>query len=577
MNPPPWPEILLITASDLKSYVNQNRNHIFTLLQSVATSVGHGPMVELPRGPLLVFLTNIIGMCNITPFQAGDNSRLEALDSVNAKLTTFHNFIQESRITYRMYGQYSDKNNAPTGIRGGREEQVNRVEMVPKREDKSQDVNSMMDVSRTENTITAEVVRQDQVVSNEQNWNPGTHLDAQRSDDRIGREGQKERGNRRGEVPKIEKVNAHTDLRVDKPSSQNMPPKGQGQVRNGVSVKHLDSQPATNLNKGEGQSDFVSHKTQNETVGMVNLHSTRETTQAPQSAVEDRIPTSQGEIQTQDDIHSDEIVTAEMIEVVQSGEEAALVDPLTQAETVEWGSYHAITQTMEDVHSNVAEGRFQDDYGTERQGSQGDDELSADDVEADKASLSQQVVVGRDDLYPRRDVPVEDDVSLHASGCTDCGDESDSTEERDEVGPTPDTTMSDILENWREGLAKSDPPETLENTERIESAKPLLAPVGTTRRPERSREVRVRLPNAEIASEVKTLTNIKLKECLDREVKNKKANIDHCRMLPSGEIRIWMTDDRGAQMLRQVPGWMPGAFGGLQIQRKNSNVVVPKL
>lgn len=87
----------------------------------------------------------------------------------------------------------------------------------------------------------------------------------------------------------------------------------------------------------------------------------------------------------------------------------------------------------------------------------------------------------------------------------------------------------------------------------------------------------MKILNAEIASEVKKLSGIKLKECLDREIKNKKANIDYCKVLPSGEIRIWTTDDRGAQRLRGVDGWMPGAFGGLQIQRKNSNVVVPKL
>ncbi|KAL8645754.1 MAG: hypothetical protein Q9226_007158, partial [Calogaya cf. arnoldii] len=558
--------------SDLKSYVNQNRNHAFTLLQSVATSIGQGPMVEMPRGPLLVFLTNIIGMCNITPFQGGDQNKLETLESVNAKLTAFHSFIQESRITCRPCGQCSDKNNAPTGRRGRREE---------RREDKNQDVGNM-DLGRTENTITAGIVHQDQGVSNEQNCNPEIHLDPQRRDTRNGCEGPKEHSNRKGDIAKIEKVNTHTDSRVDKPSSQKLsldlstttgPQECRGQVGPGISVKQLDSQVTTNLHEGEGPSDVVRHKTQNDIVGMVNLHTTKEATQAPQNAVEARLSTSHGEAHTQADMSNDEIVTAGMLGVLkQSGEEAALVDPLTQAEDFEQESSHALPQAMEDVDSNVAEDCNQNDYGTERQGSQGDDEFSTDDIDADKESLSQQIVMERDDLNQQRCIPPEDLASLYASDCTYCDDESDGTEESDDVEPTPDTTMTDTCDVWREGLAKPGPPEDLRNTEKIEPAKPLLAPAGTTRRPERSREVCVKILNAEIASEVKKLTVMELKQCLDREVKNKKANIDHCKVLPSGEIRIWTTDDRGAQRLRQVDSWMPGAFGGLQIQRKNSNI-----
>lgn len=455
-------------------------------------------MVELPRGPLLVFLTNIIGICNIAPFQAGDQNRFEALDSVNTKLTAFHDFIRESRITCRTCGQCSDKNNAPTGRRRPREERVDRVETAPVKEEKSQDVNKNMDLGRTENMITPEYIRQDQGASNEQNCNPGIHLDPRRSDNGNGCEGQKEHSNRMGNIAEFEKVNTHTDPRVDKPSSQKMPldvstttgpQECRGQVGPGISVKHLDSQVTTNLHEGEGPSDVVRHKTQNDIVGMVKLHTTKEARQAPQNAVEARLPTSHGEAQTQADMSNDEIVTADILGVLkQSGEEAALVNAFTQAESSEQGSSHALPQAVEDVDSNVAGDCNQDDYGTEIQGSQGDDEFSTDDIDADKESFSQQIVVERDDPNEQRCIPPEDLASLYASDCTYCDDESDNLEESDEVEPTPDTSMSDTFHVWREGLPKSDPPENLRNTERTEPAKLLLAPTGTTRRPEGCRE-----------------------------------------------------------------------------------------
>ncbi|KAL8775951.1 MAG: hypothetical protein Q9213_008429 [Squamulea squamosa] len=104
-----WPDIHPVTASDLKSYVNQNRDHALALLQSVAESDGRGPTIDMPRGPLLVFITNVIGMCNIAPSQAGDQNSVKTLGSVDAKLTAFHDFIRDSRITCRMCGNCSDE------------------------------------------------------------------------------------------------------------------------------------------------------------------------------------------------------------------------------------------------------------------------------------------------------------------------------------------------------------------------------------------------------------------------------------------------------------------------------------
>ncbi|KAL8978791.1 MAG: hypothetical protein Q9205_005712 [Flavoplaca limonia] len=232
----------------------------------------------------------------------------------------------------------------------------------------------------------------------------------------------------------------------------------------------------------------------------------------------------------------------------QNEEDDILVEPLTQVENSLVEVDQANTNMNGSRHIDATEGPIQDGYGTERHGSQGDDELSADDVDTDEELL----------------LP-EDIVREYRDG------------QNEEIEPTPDTSMSDTLDVWREGLGKSGPPENLKNKEVTGPKQPVPAQPSTIRHLIRSREVCLRMLNAGIAAEVRRLTDIELKQCLEREIKNKKAYIDVRNMLPSSEIRIWTTDNRGAQIMRQVNGWMPGAFGGLQIQRKNSTVVVPKI
>ncbi|KAL8881136.1 MAG: hypothetical protein Q9192_007867 [Flavoplaca navasiana] len=269
-----------------------------------------------------------------------------------------------------------------------------------------------------------------------------------------------------------------------------------------------------------------------------------------------------------------------MMEVLtQNEEEVILVEPVTQVENFMVEGHQANTNMKGNGHVDATEDPIQDGYGTERHGSQGDDELSAEDIDADKESLSPDDIVQQSDGHQQQRDAVEDDEMLDTSGRIASESESDSTEVNEEIAPTPDTSMSDTLGVWREGLAMSGPPKNLKNTV-AEPAQPSSTQPGTTRHPRKSCEVRVKILNAEIALEVKLLTNIKLKQCLEREIKSTKvcrAQIDRCKLLPSGEIRIWTSDARGAQLLRQVYGWMPGAFGGLQIQRKNTTVVVPKI
>ncbi|KAL9032557.1 MAG: hypothetical protein Q9180_006434 [Flavoplaca navasiana] len=527
-------------------------------------------------------------MCNITPCQAGDQERLKKLDSVDAKLTTFHNFIRESRITCRMCGQCSDNQDASAGIKTEQMGPARRIEddTVLGGKDKWRAVNDQMHVDRTRNVHTANRLHQDHEASHEQDRQLGTFRDPQNRDSGIRCERQQEHGNQTDDAAQAD---AHTTPNLDGPHSRKRPlevtvPTGrqeghgqeEGQARPQL-YERLHNQIANNPYEGEDGGELVSHTVQEDTSGTIDLDTEEQAIAAPQDAVEDRIPISQNEAQTQD-LNTDKIVSSEMMEVLMGDEEEAiLVEPVTQVENIVTQRDQADTQMMRDVRNDASEGPIQDGYGTERHGSQGDDELSADDIDADKESLSPEDIVQQTDGHQQQRDAVENDKMLDTSGRTASGSESDSTEENEGTEPTPDTSMSDTLDVWREGLGKSGPPENLKNNEVTEPTQPFPARPRTARHLIRSREVCVKMLNAGIASEVRRLSNIELKQCLEREIKNKKARIDVCNMLPSSEIRIWTTDNRGAQILRQVNGWMPGAFGGLQIQRKNSTVVVPKI
>ncbi|KAL8885640.1 MAG: hypothetical protein Q9215_006536 [Flavoplaca cf. flavocitrina] len=478
MNPSPWPEIPPITASDLRTYVNKNRDHALALLQSAATSAGNGP--------------------------------------VDRHL--------------------------------------------------------------------------------------GTLRDPRSRDSGAGFDRQREHGNQTDDAALIEEADAHTAPSRDGAQSQKSPlevsvPTGQqeGHGHEGGQAEpqlyeQSDNQIATSPYEGKDGGDLVSHTVQEDTSGTIDLDTEEQALQAPQDGVNDRIPISQIEAQTQD-LYTNKTVPSEMMGVLtQNEEEAILVEPVTQIESVSvmMETVQALAQKLQDVKYNASIRSIRDDYRTERHGSQGDDELSADDIDTDEEFLLPEDIVRESGDGQVQYVPVESDGMPDASDRTASESELDSIEETEGNEPTPDTSVSDTFDVWRRGLAESGSPENLKNTGPAgpgvaEAPQALPAEVGTTtscRHPRRSCEVRVKILIAEIASEVKLLTNIKLKQCLEREIKSTKvcrAQIDRCKLVPSREIRIWTSDDRGAQLLRQVYGWMPGEFGGLQIQRKNSTVVVPKI
>ena len=468
------------------------------------------------------------------------------------------------------------------------------------RRDKRRDVNGVEHVDRTRSVHTADRLRQYYVASHEQDRHLGTLGDPRSRDSGTRFDRQREHGNQTDDAALIEEADAHTAPSRDGAQSQMRPleisaPTGRqeghgqegGQARPQLYIQ-LDNQIPKNPYEGEDEGDLVSHTVQEDTSGTINPDTEEQAMQARRDAVEDRVSVSQQEAETQD-MNTNESVVSQMMEVpTQNEEEVILIEPLTQVENFVVEGDQTDTNLKGSGHVDTTEGPIQDGYGTERHGSQGDDELSADDIDADQESLSPEDMVQQSDGHQQQCDAVENNEMLDTSGRSASENESDSTEENEEIEPTPDTSMSETLDVWRKGLAESGPPENLKNTGPAgsgvaEAPQALPTEAGTTtscRHPKKSCEVRVKILNAEIASEVKLLTNIKLKQCLEREIKSTKVckpQIDRCKLLPSGEIRIWTSDARGAQLLRQVYGWMPGAFGGLQIQRKNTTVVVPKI
>ncbi|KAL8863144.1 MAG: hypothetical protein Q9178_000519 [Gyalolechia marmorata] len=567
-----WPDVFLVTASDLKSYVNQNREDASALLQSVATTNGKGQMVEVPRGPLLLFFTNVIGMCNIAPSQAHGQDTLEILDSVNNKLTAFHNFIRESRITCRTCGQCSDKNDPRAGFR--QERNLNHLDATHQRDDISQERSPNGHVNRIQN-FKCEGAHQGQGIDEEGNRMPEEHINPQSGTHQKENETQKahvghrerreyigmsENSHQFEAVTRTDDINRKEGVHQDQNLDQKL---------DAYTEKHTDPPTGTHQKEQEDtQRAQVSHA---ECIGMsenVSRDPVRTlATPTTQPVVGEDLPNiqeegySQGKDATVQSKHADQRKQTDL----------ALQTP--HSEHVEQDG-HNLTK---DVDSSEKERDNQNRSGCQKNDSQDNGVGEMEDSNLNKENISMPGVGPISDVQQEEDTCMEDDESAESSVSTNDDTDSDSAESGDDEETTPDTSMSDRLEIWREGLAKSGPPENLQSTSNASCNKPVLAPSGHSSHRGRYLEVRVRILNSEIASEVRSLTKLKLKQCIERQVKKKRACIDCCTVLPSGEIRIMTTDEPSAQILRQVSGWMPGAFGGLKIQRKNSTVVVKKI
>ena len=552
---------------------NQNREHASALLQSVAATNGKGPMVEVPRGPLLLFFTNVIGMCNVAPSQAHGQDTLESLDSVNKKLTAFHNFIRESRITCRTCGQCSDKDDPRARFR--QERKLNHLDATLRRNDIIQEGSLNGNVNRIQN-FKCEGAHEGQGIDEEGNRMPEEHNNPQSGTHQKENKTQKvhvghrehrehiamcEDSHQFGAVTRTEDINR----RVGGHQDQNL-----NQEVDANPEMHTDPQTGIHQKEQEDiQRAQVSHA---ERIGMSENSSQDPArtlaTPITQHVVEENLPN----IQEEGYGLSKDASRYKVSMPIKGKTDLAVQTP--HSEHVEQKDGHHVN---EDMDSSEKDGGNQNHSGCQEADSHDNGNCEMEDSNLNKDNIPMPGVGQISDVQQEEDTSMEDDESAESSVSTNDDTDSDSAEAGDDEETTPDTSMSDRLEIWRDGLAKSGPPENFKSTDNAGCNKPVLAPSAHLRHKRRCLGVRAKMLNSEIASEVGSLTNLKLKQCVEREIKNKRACIDCCTALPSGEIRILTTDYPSARILRQVSGWMPGAFGGLQIQRKNSAVVVKKI
>lgn len=129
---------------------------------------------------------------------------------------------------------------------------------------------------------------------------------------------------------------------------------------------------------------------------------------------------------------------------------------------------------------------------------------------------------------------------------------SEQSEESDAPQPKP-------IGIWRKGIAK---PESTAVPKSVRAVSPSTTiPAPPIKRITGWLRIRISIRDHRIKSELKQLTEPELKCRIEREIVTTKSRIQHCKVIPSGDIRLYTTDRRGNRALQRPSNWRPGAFG----------------
>ena len=150
----------------------------------------------------------------------------------------------------------------------------------------------------------------------------------------------------------------------------------------------------------------------------------------------------------------------------------------------------------------------------------------------------------------------ESDNDGTSEGDSDAEMEDTETSEHSEESDVPEPKH---IEAWRKGIAK---PECTGVPKSIRAASPTttIAAAPIQRRTGRMK-IKIFVKDRGMKSELKKLTEPELKLRLEREIISTKSRIQSCKVMPSGDIRLFTTDTRGTASLTRPRGWRPGAFG----------------
>ena len=128
------------------------------------------------------------------------------------------------------------------------------------------------------------------------------------------------------------------------------------------------------------------------------------------------------------------------------------------------------------------------------------------------------------------------------------------SEQSDESG----ATEPEPIDAWRERITK---PASIGVPKSIRAVSPSTTiPAPPIKKRSGWLRIRISIPDHRIKSELKHLPQPELKCRIEREVVTTKSRIQHCKVMPSGDIRLFTTDFRGNKALQNPTSWRPGAF-----------------
>ncbi|KAL8864064.1 MAG: hypothetical protein Q9198_010119 [Flavoplaca austrocitrina] len=154
-----------------------------------------------------------------------------------------------------------------------------------------------------------------------------------------------------------------------------------------------------------------------------------------------------------------------------------------------------------------------------------------------------------------------DGTSEGDSDNSSSGDEITEMEDTETSEQSEGSDASDLkpIEVWRKGVTK---PEITGVPKSVRAASPTttVAAAPIQRRTGRMK-IKIFVKDRGMKSELKRLTEPELKLRLEREIISTKSRIQSCKVMPSGDTRLFTTDTRGTASLTRPRGWRPGAFG----------------
>ncbi|KAL8953849.1 MAG: hypothetical protein Q9222_000295 [Ikaeria aurantiellina] len=488
-------------ATNLKDCVNQNQDHALQLLNRIASA--SGPMVQIPRGPLLIFIANVISLCSITPFQAGDGKLQDTMATVNGTLSEFHNLIRDMQGSCRNCGKCNERKDAVTQSPANQTTEVTQTAASAQGKTASQSADPHpLDVENPQ--VMGREDEQDVQVPNPVAQDVSDQQTIQDS-----------------QIAAIKGVGPHKEgSHADYPATQLMidPLVQSSRVNDGGQNDQMEGV----LQGGDlyqGEEAIGAHE------GIIHPDSSQD----EPGLVRQSISTAS--------------ISGSVDESVSSTERRESEDGESDSQDESIAYHDEYGQRPSNMRHNPAASAGKAAEHRLKKVSTTDNESEDDSSDPDDSSVKEGSSADESEsIAEEEQCSVEEEVSV-----------SESTDSEDEEETTPDTSMSERADASPEFVHKVEAQE--EPTGPFPMSQCMPQPTAIPRSQQSCRKLRVRITNREIAMEVAGLGEQKLKQCLEREIRVNKARVECAKVMPTGEIRITAADAAGAEALRHAYGW----------------------